>query len=77
MNLDQKSKRKNVPYLPKKHEAVFFTKNEKKMIMKNEKNTIPPVKNVQFWGVQYHWRADAKGPNLDALRKLNTARDRY
>ena len=50
MNLDQKSKRKNVPYLPKKHEAVFFTKNDKKTIVKKEKNTLPPVKNVQSLG---------------------------
>ena len=50
MNLDQKSKRKNVPYLPKKHEAVFFNKNDKKNTRKKENNTLPTVKKVHFLG---------------------------
>ena len=32
------------------HETVFFTKNDKKMIVKKDKNTLPPLKNVHFGG---------------------------
>ena len=38
------------PTCPKTHEAAFFTKNEKKMIMKKDKNTLPPLKNVSSLG---------------------------
>ena len=35
---------------PKTHEAAFFTKNDKKMIMKKDKNTLPPLKSVSILG---------------------------
>ena len=38
------------PTCSKTHEAAFFTKNDKKMIMKKDKNTLPPLKNVHFLG---------------------------
>ena len=38
------------PTCSKTHEAAFFTKNDKKMIMKKEKNTLPPLKNGQILG---------------------------
>ena len=38
------------PTCSKTHEAAFFTKNEKKMIMKKDKNTLPPLKNVSSLG---------------------------
>ena len=37
------------PTCSKTHEAAFFTKNDKKMIMKKDKNTLPPLKNVHFF----------------------------
>ena len=38
------------PTCSKTHEAAFFTKNDKKMIMKKDKNTLPPLKNVNLGG---------------------------
>ena len=37
------------PTCSKKHEAVFFIKNKKKIIRKKEENTLPLVKKVHFW----------------------------
>ena len=38
------------PTCSKTHEAAFFTKNDKKMIKKKDKNTLPPLKSVSILG---------------------------
>ena len=53
----------------KKHEAAFFTKNYKKMIMKKDKNTLPPLKNVHFLG--------PRQTSLQNVHLLKNARNRF